>query len=256
MFDEVTKREGGKRAARRGIWLAASTAVQVAIVVGIVLLSAAVAQHEVEAPLVDVKIVRAAPPPPPPPPPPPAAPRAPTPPQPKPKEPPRPRPPMVQPKEVPAELKPPDPTPPEPEDTGSDEGVEGGVIGGVVGGDTAGAVAPAPTPPPPPPPPPPPKPTGPVKFDQTMTAPQVVSAPPLEYTQQALEHEVEGTMVVECVIRASDGTVYGCRVVKGLPFMDAAVIANLEHRRYKPATQAGHALDVQYTFTIRLKLPE
>jgi protein TonB len=87
-----------------------------------------------------------------------------------------------------------------------------------------------------------------------MTPPGLVSGPPLEYTQQAIEREIEGTMLVECVVSV-DGTVHACKVLKGLPFMDRAVVQNLEQRRYKPATLAGKPLEVQYTFTIRLKLP-
>src|SRR5690349_3077807 len=98
---------------------------------------------------------------------------------------------MIQPKETPQELKPPDPTePPEPEDEGSDEGVEGGVVGGVVGGVTGGAPAPAP---------PPPAARAPVEFNNAMTPPVLISGPPLEYTQQALEREVEGQMIVKCI---------------------------------------------------------
>lgn len=135
MFEEVTKREGGKQAARRGAYVLGSTAFQALLVFAIITVSARIAAKVAEGPLVPVKIVRSAPPPPPPPPPPPARKKS----TPKPKtETPKPRPnpmAMVQPKEVPAELKPPNPNePPEEEDTGSDEGVEGGVIGGVVGG--------------------------------------------------------------------------------------------------------------------------
>jgi periplasmic protein TonB len=140
VFDEVTKREGGQRAARRGAFLLGSSAVQIAVVSGVIFLSAAISAKVAEGPLVPVKIVKSATPPPPPPPPP--APKRKTPPKPR-TEAPKPRPQMmamVQPKEVPLELKEPDKTaPPEEEDTG-DEGVEGGVIGGVVG-----ATAPAPS---------------------------------------------------------------------------------------------------------------
>jgi hypothetical protein len=38
--------------------------------------------------------------------------------------------------------------------------------------------------------------------------------------------------------------------------MDRAVVNYLERRRYKPATLGGKPLDVQYTFTIKLKLPQ
>ncbi len=239
MFDEVTRREGGKRARRRVGYLVGSSATQVAIVAGIISLSAAISAKVTEGPIVPVKIVRSAAPTPPP-----------APPAPKPKAPPKPKqqtakpkPPsptaMIQPKETPAELEPPEPAP-EPEDEA--EGEEGGVIGGVAGGLTGGA-------------PPAEKQAGPVKFNSAMTPPVVVAGPALEYTQQALEHEVEGVMVVECVVSV-DGRVHGCRVLRSLPFMDRAVVENLERRRYKPATLGGKPLDVQYTFTIRLKLPQ
>jgi periplasmic protein TonB len=244
VFDEVTRREGGKRAAQRSAWIAGSTAVQTTLVAAVVFLSASIAKRVVEGPIVPVKIVKsAAPPTPPPPPPPPPARKAQV--KPKAKVEAKPRAAMVQPKEVPQELRAPDPTPPEPEDEGSDEGVEGGVIGGVAGGIVGGAPAPAA----------PPQPAGPVKFNSTMTPPVLMAGPPLEYSQQALEHEVEGVMVVECLV-TTEGVVHDCRVVRSVPFMDRAVVTNLEHRRYKPATLGGKALDVQYTFTIRLKLPQ
>jgi hypothetical protein len=37
--------------------------------------------------------------------------------------------------------------------------------------------------------------------------------------------------------------------------MNAAVIDALEQRKYKPAMAQGKAVDVYYTFNIRLKLP-
>jgi protein TonB len=242
VFDEVTKREGGKRAFQRVSWLAGSTALQTALVATIIVVSAAVAKRVTEGPVVPVKLVRpATPPPQAPPPPPPPAPRRKTPPKPR-TEAPKPRAAMIQPKEMPQELKPPDPKEePEPEeDVG--EGVEGGVIGGVVGG-VSGA------------PPPAPQPAGPVKFNNAMTPPVLVSAPPLEYSQQALERDIEGIMLVECVVTI-EGVVQQCRVLKSLPFMDRQVVSNLERRRYKPATLGGKPLDVQYTFTVRLKLPQ
>jgi TonB family protein len=93
------------------------------------------------------------------------------------------------------------------------------------------------------------------EFDgATMTTPVMLSGPAPEYTTDALERGVEGTMTLRCVITAA-GLVKGCKVTKGLPFMNRACIEALEVRRYKPATQAGKPLDVMYTFNIRLKLP-
>ena len=45
-------------------------------------------------------------------------------------------------------------------------------------------------------------------------------------------------------------------MLKGLPFMDRAVVDALERRRYTPARlQDGRAVEVDYTFRIRLQLP-
>jgi protein TonB len=49
--------------------------------------------------------------------------------------------------------------------------------------------------------------------------------------------------------------VYGCRVVKSLPFMDRAVLEALERRRYSPATLGGKPIEVDYTFKLTLRLP-
>ena len=88
----------------------------------------------------------------------------------------------------------------------------------------------------------------------TMSTPSMVSGPNPEYTEEALERGVEGTMTLRCVVTAQ-GRVHNCKVLKGLPFMDRAVISALESRRYKPASAQGKPVDVFYTFTVRLKLP-
>lgn len=90
--------------------------------------------------------------------------------------------------------------------------------------------------------------------EATMAAPVIVSGPPPEYTQDAIDREVEGLMVVRCIVTV-EGFVHSCKVLKGLPFMDRAVIDSLQKRRYKPATQQGKPVDVFYTFNVRLKLP-
>ena len=122
-------------------------------------------------------------------------------------------------------------------------GVEGGVEGGVVGGVLGG-------------PPPPPEPVkGPVEFDDRMTRPVKLSGPDPEYTDQAIEHEIQGTVVVKCVV-TTEGIVKQCRVLHSLPFMDKVVVDALLRRRYSPAMVQGKPIEVDFTFTIRLKLPE
>jgi protein TonB len=183
------------------------------------------------------------PPPPPPPPPPPKKSK----PEPKVERKPVPRKPdtIVAPKELPKE-KPPE-AEPEKEDEGVEGGVEGGVAGGVVGGVIGGVVGGIGNAPPPPQ-------QGPVEFNDTMTPPAKLSGPDPEYTQKALDHEVQGLMRVKCIV-TTDGVVRNCHVVQSLPFMDRAVLDALERRRYKPAMFQGKPIDVNYTFNIRLNLP-
>jgi periplasmic protein TonB len=192
----------------------------------------------------DVEVTFVKPPPPPPPPPP--AQRTQSRPR-RPREPARPRTlpsqAIIAPTQVP-DAKPPDQEPVESLATGAVEGgevgVRGGLVGGVPGGVVGGVVDA----------------TGVrMEFDDRMTHPQYLGGPSPQYTQKALEREVQGTMVVKCVVTA-EGRVHGCRVLKSLPFMDRAVVDALERRRYKPATLGGGPVEVDYTFRITLRLPD
>jgi len=93
-----------------------------------------------------------------------------------------------------------------------------------------------------------------VEFNETMTVPAMISGPTPDYTADAIERGIEGNMQVRCIVTA-EGQVRACKVIKGLPFMNAAVVDALEQRKYKPALAQGKAVDVYYTFNIRLKLP-
>jgi protein TonB len=127
---------------------------------------------------------------------------------------------------------------PEPEGDDADRGEVAAVAGGVSGPVADGAEAgPAP-----------------LEFDERMTRPAKLAGPDPEYTPQAIEREIEGTMLVKCIVTAG-GEVRDCRIVKGLPYMDDAVVDALERRRYRPATLGGRPVDVDYLFRITLRLP-
>jgi protein TonB len=146
--------------------------------------------------------------------------------------------PTVVPREKPPEQEPPQqpPGPPGGELGGEVPGVAGGINGVAV----VGAAAPK----------------GPVDFDPgKMDPPKLLGGPEIRYTDKALEREVQGKMIVKCIV-TTDGKVTSCRVVQGLAFMDWAVIGALEKRRYVPATLGGKPVEVDYTFVLNLKLPE
>jgi outer membrane biosynthesis protein TonB len=122
----------------------------------------------------------------------------------------------------------------------------------VTAATVAGSVAP-------PPPPPvataaPVAATGPMQFGEGMNRPTMLSGQNVVYSREALEAKVEGLILVKCTIQP-DGAVNGCRIIRGLPFMDQPVLAAMATRRYTPILYQGKAIAVDYVFNIKLKLP-
>ena len=62
-------------------------------------------------------------------------------------------------------------------------------------------------------------------------------------------------MIVKCTIML-DGSVSNCRVIKGVPLMDGPVLAALAKHKGTPVMFQGHPVSVEYTYTIRLKMPD
>lgn len=91
-------------------------------------------------------------------------------------------------------------------------------------------------------------------FGQGMTPPVLMGGAEIDFTPAARAARVEGTLIARCVVTV-EGRVRDCRVIKGLPHMDEAVVGALESRRYRPVTYQGKAVSVSYVFTIRLKQP-
>ena len=88
--------------------------------------------------------------------------------------------------------------------------------------------------------------------DVVAAMPVLVSAPEVRLSGEALRSGVEGTMLVRCVI-TSTGTVDGCEVLKGVPLAEAAVLAALQGRQYRPAQIQGRPVSVRHLFTVRIK---
>jgi serine/threonine-protein kinase len=95
---------------------------------------------------------------------------------------------------------------------------------------------------------------GPVPFQEGMPRPVEVKGKDIVYTREALAARVEGTMVVKCTI-TQKGQVENCRVIKGLPHMNEAVVQSLHSRVYKPILLQGKAVAVDYVFNIRVVAP-
>ncbi|NNB85996.1 energy transducer TonB [Corallococcus exiguus] len=91
-------------------------------------------------------------------------------------------------------------------------------------------------------------------FQGGMTPPKMLSGSQFSYTLEARRAGVEGMIIAKCVI-TTEGRVRDCRIIKGLPFMDDAVLESLSSRQYQPLTFQGRPVNVSYTFNIKLKMP-
>jgi hypothetical protein len=90
---------------------------------------------------------------------------------------------------------------------------------------------------------------------ERLTAPRRLSGPIPKFTQEALEHRVEGDWAARCIL-TREGHMTRCRVLKSLPYMDEALIQTLHASRYAPVTYAGKPVEIEFFYNLRLRLPE
>ncbi|UQA59558.1 energy transducer TonB [Polyangium aurulentum] len=160
---------------------------------------------------------------------------------------------LTEPTPEPPEPPPDDPPPSDPgdsDDATGGGGEVGGKEGGVIGGTGTGDPNPNLVPEPPPPPPPPQT----LLFDAgTMERPVLLSGPQPAYTNEARTARVEGVVVAQCTI-TTEGVLRDCRIIKGLPHLEASVLDALERQRYKPVMHRGRPVNVRYVMTFRFKM--
>lgn len=91
-------------------------------------------------------------------------------------------------------------------------------------------------------------------FRDGMTRPRLLSKVDPSYSREARDANVEGLILTKCVI-TTRGLLERCRVVKGIPLMDRAVLSALTKWRYSPVIYQGRAVAVEYVIPVRLVLP-
>ena len=88
-------------------------------------------------------------------------------------------------------------------------------------------------------------------FGAGMVPPRLVKGVAPVMSVEAIQAGVYGTMLVKCVITKL-GALTRCRIVKGLPFMDQAVLDAIPQWQYTPALVGGRPIAVEYVIPIRL----
>jgi len=81
-----------------------------------------------------------------------------------------------------------------------------------------------------------------------------LSGPLTHYTADALQHNVQGCLVIKCVV-TSAGAVRGCQAVEPLARLTKPSIDALEQQRYEPPICDGKPADMDYTFRIYFRMP-
>jgi protein TonB len=93
-----------------------------------------------------------------------------------------------------------------------------------------------------------------VRFGPGVAKPVLVSQAPMVFTREAYEHNVGGIALVKCIIEL-DGSVSQCRIVKGLPYMNEAILGSVSRWRYTPVLYKGHPQRVEMVIPVRVHPP-
>jgi len=93
-----------------------------------------------------------------------------------------------------------------------------------------------------------------IPFGEGMKRPTPIAQPAPVYTREASAVKAAGVVSVRCIITV-EGTLKDCRVVQGVPYMDAAVLEALTRWKYTPVTFQGRPVSVYYVINIRLVAP-
>lgn len=89
-----------------------------------------------------------------------------------------------------------------------------------------------------------------------VTAPQKLSSPQPQYTEEARKARIQGVVIVQAVINCH-GLVEDVTILKSLdPGLDRNCVDAISRWRFEPATQNGKPVSVYYNLTVNFRLAE
>jgi TonB family protein len=88
-----------------------------------------------------------------------------------------------------------------------------------------------------------------------VNAPEILSQPKPNYTQAARDARIEGTILLQLIVR-KDGTAGSFKVVQGLGYgLDESAISTIANKwRFKPGTLNNKPVDVRVTIEVSFRL--
>ena len=94
----------------------------------------------------------------------------------------------------------------------------------------------------------------PVNFGGNILRPEKISAPQPQYTEEARQARIQGTVILQLTIDCR-GDVTDIVVIRGLPLgLTEASIAAVRNWRFRPATLNGRPVSVFYNVTVNFRL--
>jgi protein TonB len=84
-----------------------------------------------------------------------------------------------------------------------------------------------------------------------MERPKLLSNRPPTLTPEAKAANIQGLAIVKCVINL-DGSLSNCRLIKGLQFLDKAILEAVSTWRYTPVTFQGRPVTVEYIIQVKV----
>ncbi len=92
------------------------------------------------------------------------------------------------------------------------------------------------------------------KVSQGVTPPRVLAKVDPDYTKDATEAKISGTVLLKLVV-GSDGVGRDIQVVRSLdPGLDAKAILAVQQWKFQPGTKDGQAVSVQATIEVNFRL--
>jgi hypothetical protein len=88
-----------------------------------------------------------------------------------------------------------------------------------------------------------------------MIKPPMRDMTPVVFTREAFEKNSHGVALVRCIVELN-GTLSSCRIVKGIPYMNEAILESMLHWSYDgPVLFCGHPQRVEMVIPLRVPAP-
>jgi protein TonB len=84
--------------------------------------------------------------------------------------------------------------------------------------------------------------------------PRLLFSAPMAYSEKAAALNVSGMALVKCIVER-DGSLSGCRIVVGLPFLNEQILTSVQNWRYTPVMWCDQPVRFEMIIPVRVRPP-